>query len=104
MEEPPVVQAPKPLLSGAVPLEAFLATLQKVWNLQTSVSMLFLFAVLSLEDISRSFSIPAWALHLIPSHIAISQWPNITGISTLQQRAGVLPPQTSGNKTQTIFI
>uniref|UniRef100_A0A8C9YKG7 Integrator complex subunit 9 n=1 Tax=Sander lucioperca TaxID=283035 RepID=A0A8C9YKG7_SANLU len=29
MEEPPVVLAPKPLLSGAVPLEAFLATLQK---------------------------------------------------------------------------
>lgn len=30
MEEPPVGQAPKPLLSGAVPLEAFLALLQKV--------------------------------------------------------------------------
>uniref|UniRef100_A0A3B5LKL4 Integrator complex subunit 9 n=1 Tax=Xiphophorus couchianus TaxID=32473 RepID=A0A3B5LKL4_9TELE len=29
MEEPPVTMAPKPLLSGAVPLEAFLATLQK---------------------------------------------------------------------------
>uniref|UniRef100_A0A672ZBJ9 Integrator complex subunit 9 n=1 Tax=Sphaeramia orbicularis TaxID=375764 RepID=A0A672ZBJ9_9TELE len=29
IEEPPVVLAPKPLLSGAVPLEAFLATLQK---------------------------------------------------------------------------
>uniref|UniRef100_A0A671VHU4 Integrator complex subunit 9 n=1 Tax=Sparus aurata TaxID=8175 RepID=A0A671VHU4_SPAAU len=29
MEEPPVVLAPKPLLSGAVPLDAFLATLQK---------------------------------------------------------------------------
>uniref|UniRef100_A0A3B5AV99 Integrator complex subunit 9 n=1 Tax=Stegastes partitus TaxID=144197 RepID=A0A3B5AV99_9TELE len=29
MDEPPVVLAPKPLLSGAVPLEAFLATLQK---------------------------------------------------------------------------
>uniref|UniRef100_A0A3Q2Z7M5 Integrator complex subunit 9 n=1 Tax=Hippocampus comes TaxID=109280 RepID=A0A3Q2Z7M5_HIPCM len=29
MEEPPVGQAPKPLLSGAVPLEAFLALLQK---------------------------------------------------------------------------
>ncbi|TNN37980.1 Integrator complex subunit 9 [Liparis tanakae] len=28
-EEPPVLLAPKPLLSGAVPLEAFLATLQK---------------------------------------------------------------------------
>lgn len=37
IEEPPVVLAPKPLLSGAVPLEAFLATLQKVWNLQTFV-------------------------------------------------------------------
>lgn len=33
MEEPPVALAPKPLLSGAVPLEAFLATLQKVSNL-----------------------------------------------------------------------
>lgn len=30
IEEPPVTMAPKPLLSGAVPLEAFLATLQKV--------------------------------------------------------------------------
>lgn len=30
IEEPPVVLAPKPLLSGAVPLEAFLTTLQKV--------------------------------------------------------------------------
>eukprot|EP00064_Thunnus_orientalis_P017968 superscaffoldBa00003976_g18054 len=29
MEEPPVVMSPKPLLSGAVPLEMFLATLQK---------------------------------------------------------------------------
>uniref|UniRef100_A0A3P9Q0R5 Integrator complex subunit 9 n=1 Tax=Poecilia reticulata TaxID=8081 RepID=A0A3P9Q0R5_POERE len=29
MEEPPMTMAPKPLLSGAVPLEAFLATLQK---------------------------------------------------------------------------
>uniref|UniRef100_A0A8C2X1D4 Integrator complex subunit 9 n=1 Tax=Cyclopterus lumpus TaxID=8103 RepID=A0A8C2X1D4_CYCLU len=29
LEEPPVLLAPKPLLSGAVPLEAFLATLQK---------------------------------------------------------------------------
>lgn len=26
-----MVLAPKPLLSGVVPLEAFLATLQKVW-------------------------------------------------------------------------
>jgi len=33
MEEPPVVLVPKPLLSGAVPLEAFLATLQKVWHM-----------------------------------------------------------------------
>lgn len=33
MEEPPVVLAPKPLLSGAVPLDAFLATLQKVRHL-----------------------------------------------------------------------
>lgn len=32
MEEPPVALAPKPLLSGAVPLEAFLATLEKVSN------------------------------------------------------------------------
>lgn len=33
IEEPPVVLAPKPLLSGAVPLEAFLATLQKVGDI-----------------------------------------------------------------------
>lgn len=32
MEEPPVVPAPKRLLSGVVPLEAFLTTLQKVCN------------------------------------------------------------------------
>lgn len=30
MEEPPELLAPKPLLSGAIPLEAFLAALHKV--------------------------------------------------------------------------
>lgn len=39
VEEPPVVLAPKPLLSGAVPLEAFLTTLQKVGKLQASVAI-----------------------------------------------------------------
>lgn len=32
MEEPPLVPAPKRLLSGVVPLETFLTTLQKVCN------------------------------------------------------------------------
>lgn len=32
LEEPPVALAPKPMLSGAVALEAFLGTLQKVGN------------------------------------------------------------------------
>lgn len=31
MEEPPAVLGPKPLLSGVVPLEVFLTTLQKVF-------------------------------------------------------------------------
>lgn len=41
IEEPPVALAPKPMLSGAVALEAFLATLQKVGNVsERAISVL----------------------------------------------------------------
>lgn len=39
MEEPPLVPAPKRLLSGVVPLENFLTTLQKVCIISSSVGI-----------------------------------------------------------------
>lgn len=50
MEEPPVALAPKVLLSGAVPLEAFLATLQKV------ISGISYFAFLSFQYSQRNLN------------------------------------------------